>query len=139
MPTSLGELRRLQVLSLGSNELTGTIPSEIGRLLALGKMTHSHYWPSLRLSPGQWHLTIPSGVTTATLSLFDNDLTGIIPDELENLVSLNSLYLDNTLLGPSLPLGICNLASLEDFWSDCDELGGCDCCTTCCIDDVVCL
>jgi hypothetical protein len=73
------------------------------------------------------------------LSLYNNPLTGTIPKELGHLKKLEKLYLDNTELGPSVPYEICDLNLLQEFWTDCDELGDCSCCTTCCIDDVVCL
>lgn len=135
IPTTFGQLGKLQALSLGSNKLTGIIPSEIGRLLGLGESEYLYFLGS----HCKFNLTVIFVTTTVTLSLYDNDLTGTIPVELERLVNLNSLYLDNTLLEPTIPTGMCDLGALKDFWADCDELGGCDCCTTCCIDDVVCL
>jgi hypothetical protein len=77
-------------------------------------------------------------VDIVALSVAGNAITGTIPIELENLTHLRLLYLDRTFLGPSLPVGICELGLVE-FWADCDEIGGCVCCTTCCIDELVCV
>ena len=68
------------------------------------------------------------------LALFNNeDLTGTIPKAIGKLEELGILYLDHTKLLPNVPREICtNLETLQEFWADCDELNGCECCTTCC-------
>ena len=71
------------------------------------------------------------------LSLFDNYLTGTVPSELANLSSLKELYLEETSLNASFIEEICSLA-LKQFSTDCDEIGGCSCCTRCCVDDLTC-
>lgn len=38
IPKEIGLLRNLEVLDVGSNQLTGTIPPEIGSLTAIVKM-----------------------------------------------------------------------------------------------------
>ena len=70
--------------------------------------------------------------TTDKLALFGNNLTGTIPEEVGELDDLGILYLDHNTFAPTVPPEICDLDKLQEFWSDCDELGGCDCCTMCC-------
>ena len=71
IPTQLGDLTNLESLSLQDNQLTGPIPEELGKLTEL-----------------DW------------LSLNHNDLSGEIPPALGNLASLEALYLrENELTG----------------------------------------
>ena len=74
IPAELGNLPGLNDLRLNSNELTGSIPAELGNLTAL-----------------------------SILNLFDNSLTGAIPAELGSLAALRILWLlENSLTG-SIP------------------------------------
>ena len=72
------------------------------------------------------------------LALYNNQISGTIPSQLRNLFRLRRLYLEGTSLGPELPQGLCSL-DLTDFWSDCEEIGGCSCCTACCEDGLNCV
>ena len=79
-------------LWLDENNLSGTIPAEIGALEAL-----------------------------AILYLTDNQLVGDIPHELWRLTSLYSLYLSSNNLTGNIPTEIGNLKSLQDLglsWND---------------------
>jgi len=71
-------------LTLGNNNLTGTIPPELGNLTNL-----------------------------ELLSLYGNDLTGTIPPELGNLSNLEGLLLHNNNLSGSIPPELGNLSNLE--------------------------
>jgi hypothetical protein len=77
-------------------------------------------------------------IFSEALALYDNELSGTIPSRFERLVNLGFLYLDNTSLGPYLPEGICDLG-LEEFWADCEDIGGCSCCARCCTEGSGCL
>lgn len=71
IPTEIGALDELKELYLGENELTGTIPSELGLLDEVKK-----------------------------LYLNDNDLTGTVPLELANLDELKEIDISkNNLIG----------------------------------------
>eukprot|EP00934_Nitzschia_sp_Nitz4_P000641 Nitzschia sp. Nitz4//scaffold5_size260463//7271//11006//NITZ4_000935-RA/size260463-augustus-gene-0.24-mRNA-1//-1//CDS//3329555199//641//frame0 len=102
IPPEYGELVRLRELDLGSNNLSGQIPTEFGSMSSL-----------------------------ESLSLYDNQLTGQIPSTLGVLTSLTVLYLDGNSFSPTLPSSICDNLSIDQFWADCSEIGGCDCCTKC--------
>jgi len=67
-------------LDLYNNQLTGSIPPEIGNLTNL-----------------------------TYLNLRYNQLTGSIPSEIGNLTNLTRLYLENNQLTEVIPEGICNL------------------------------
>ena len=74
-------------MHLGSNELTGPIPAELGNLSEL-----------------------------ATLLLYTNGLSGPIPPEVGNLANLRNLYLQrNDLTGP-IPQSILRLDNLQRFY-----------------------
>ena len=103
----MGKLSSLTGLDLGGNQLTGTIPSELGNLSSL---------TGLDLGGNQLTGPIPSELADLSnlrsLNLAGNQLTGPIPPELGNLSNLRSLNLaGNQLTGP-IPPELGNLASL---------------------------
>eukprot|EP01046_Picozoa_sp_COSAG06_P022713 COSAG06_NODE_1773_length_8428_cov_7.738384_1_plen_535_part_00 len=112
IPSELGDLTNLQVLSLNSNpSLSGTIPSELGDLTNLQQLgLYSN--PSLSG-------TIPSELGELTnlqkLYLHSNpSLSGTIPSELGDLTNLQTLYLDsNPSLSGTIPSELGELTNLE--------------------------
>ena len=110
LPPELGSLSQLFFLGLPSNEITGPIPPELGNLSNL------------------WHFTLPFNNLTGpippefgglaslkTLELAGNDLTGPIPPTLGRLT--NVTYLDvayNDLTGP-VPPELAGMTSLESM------------------------
>ena len=87
---------RVVGLDLPQNELSGTIPSELGRLTNL-----------------RW------------LSLYGNQLSGEIPPELGNLATLESLELSNNQLSGKIPPQLSNLINLRVLWLYNNRLEGC--------------
>ena len=135
IPWELGRLANLELLDIGSNQMTGTIPSTLGNIAGLGKTTYWNGSASWSYS-FETHMSSCS-VLLAGLSLFDNFFSGTIPSELSRLQNLQLIYVDdNDLVGP-LPDDICQL-DFEEFWSDCQEIQ-CTCCTTCCSDSAGCV
>ena len=80
IPPEIGCLTNLTGLDLGVNQLTGEIPLEIGNLTNL-----------------TW------------LSLSNNQITGSIPPEIGNLTNLLSLYLAFNQLSGDIPPEVCDL------------------------------
>jgi len=74
-------------LDLGINQLTGSIPPEIGELSNLN-----------------------------SLYLRQNNLTGLIPLEIGELTKLTLLNLNNNQLSGEIPESICNLNFSFAFW-----------------------
>ena len=83
IPSELGGLAKLQRLTLSRNELTGTIPPELGNLAEL-----------------------------TGLQLYSNDLTGGIPPELGYLSNLGQLELNHSQLSGAIPVELGQLSSL---------------------------
>jgi hypothetical protein len=95
IPPQLGDLASLTVLDLGVNYLTGNIPPELGKLTNLTR-----------------------------LYLWSNQLTGSIPAELGNLTNLIKLWLDHNQLSGSIPLQLADLASLTELDLSVNNLTG---------------
>ena len=95
IPPEIGNLTNLTYLNLRSNDLTGSIPTEIGNLTNL-----------------------------TNLGLYGNDLTGSIPSEIGNLTYLISLYLSSNQLTGSIPSEIGNLTNLTDLFLSSNQLTG---------------
>jgi len=93
IPTDIGELQDCVYLNLSLNQLSGTIPNTIGNLQNLG---------FLNLRTNQLSGAIPmeignlQGITF--LALNNNQLTGSIPPEMAGMQSLGLLYLNNNQL-----------------------------------------
>ena len=83
MPSELGSLANLRTLALQDNKLTGSIPPELGNLANLEE-----------------------------LSLWGNQLTGLIPASLSSLANLESLLLSNNQLTGEIPTELGNLSNL---------------------------
>jgi len=99
---------RVTLLSLGNNQLSGSIPPEIGNLTNLE-------W--LLLHNNQLSGLIPPEIGNLTnlwkLYLYDNQLSGLIPPEIGNLTNLEWLLLHNNQLSGPIPPEIRNLTSLK--------------------------
>ena len=106
IPSELSNLTNLYRLDLYRNQLTGTIPAELGGLANL---------VFLSLYENQLTGAIPAelGLTElGQLNLSFNQLTGSIPAELGNLTNLTRLYLRSNQLTGSIPAELGNLTNL---------------------------
>ncbi|KAK1665560.1 hypothetical protein QYE76_053719 [Lolium multiflorum] len=97
-PATIGRLPNLQVLSLRSNRITGTIPDDLLQLSALR---------AVFLQNNALSGAIPAGVgrlgALERLVLAHNNLSGPIPFALNNLTSLRSLRLEGNRLSGKIP------------------------------------
>ena len=99
---------RVIALNLSENELSGTIPPELGNLTKL---------EVLGLAVNQLRGTIPLELVNLSrlrhLFLYSNQLTGLISPELSKLANLEQLALSWNRLGGMIPPELGKLARLE--------------------------
>ncbi|KAK9193064.1 hypothetical protein WN944_003760 [Citrus x changshan-huyou] len=119
IPPQIGSLSNLKYLNLRWNNLTGTIPKEIGSLRNL---------EMLYLSNNSLNGTIPKEIGSLrnleVLCLSSNNLNGTIPTEIWSLRNLEVLYLRNNKLSGALAQEIGNLKSLIWLSVTSNTLGG---------------
>ena len=162
IPPEFGDMHLNELWLHGNSKLTGTIPTELGKL--------SNFCTDLRLSQTSlegtipeeiydmsqmWRLdlhesgfigTISSNITKLeglqTLRLSDNHFTGTLPSGLSSMINLRTVWLNGNKLTGSIPSSLCNLKEehmLEFLKADClpDPSSGlpsitCECCDICC-------
>ena len=111
IPIELGQLTSMTRLDLPYNALTGPIPSELGQLTA---MTWLELYSNVLTGP------IPSELgrlrAMTELNLGQTNLTGPIPSELGQLTAIRSLVLaGNALTGP-IPSKLGQLTAMKELW-----------------------
>ena len=89
IPSELGNLTRLEWLSLADNRLSGTIPPELGNLVNLRNLYLSYNKLTGRIPPELGNLT-----NLAYLRINGNQLTGCIPGALREFRPSNVSYDD---------------------------------------------
>ena len=119
IPAEVGNLAHLQSLFLYSNYLTGPIPPELGNLTRL---------IDLELQENNLTGPIPAELGNLahlqTLWLASNDLTGHIPPELGQLTNLEVLSLSDNALTGHIPPELGNLAHLQGLSLSVNALTG---------------
>ena len=119
IPLELGNLANLELLSLGYNELNGEIPLELGNLANLADLTLHENQLSGEIPPELGSLANLEG-----LALYRNQLSGEIPPELGNLVNLQSLLLYENQLSGEIPPELSNLVNLGSVFLHTNQLSG---------------
>lgn len=120
IPTQLGNLDKLISLELYTNQLIGNIPPELASLSNLQTL----YLKYNQLS-GNIPLEISNMSSLRNLYLSNNQLSGNIPPELASLSNLEHLYLSNNQLSGNIPQEIGNLSNLERMVLFNNQLSGC--------------
>jgi len=119
IPSDLGNLSKLNSLQLRRNQLTGSIPSALGNLSNL---------TFLNLFDNQLSGSIPSQLGNLSnltfLNLSTNQLSGSIPSSLGNLSNLTTLYLTSNQLTGSIPSSLGNLSNLTSMYLPSNQLSG---------------
>jgi Leucine-rich repeat (LRR) protein len=108
LPPSLCSLTRLQALSLDFNELTGPLPECIGDMASL---------LDLNLESNSINGQLPHSLCNMTglqyLLLYDNELTGPLPECIGDMASLLDLFLYSNSINGQLPHSLCNMTKLQ--------------------------
>ena len=112
--------RRVVVLYLGDNGLTGEIPPELGSLSNLTAL----YLDTNALS-GEIPPELGSLSNLTDLSLHGNALSGAIPAELGSLSNLAGLDLRNNALSGAIPAELGSLSNLTNLRLLSNDLSGC--------------
>ena len=133
---------RVQYLTLGGNQLSGSIPdlSGLTHLTSLHLRNNALRGPipdslgdltrlqSLWLDRNQLSGEIPASLGNLTNLthgyLHENQLSGTIPDSLGNLASLTHLYLGENQLSGTIPDSLGNLANLQELILCDNQLSG---------------
>ena len=119
IPPELGTLTNLEFLRLYENNLTGRIPPELGTLTNLEE---------LKLDNNNLTGPIPPELGTLTnlelLHLYRNNLTGSIPPELGDLDNLKRLWVAHNNLTGSIPPELGSLTNLTGLWAAYNNLTG---------------
>ena len=119
IPTTLGDLEHLEVLTLGDNAFTGTIPAELGNLSNLRELS---------LEANELEGPIPERLgqllQLQRLDLGGNSLGGPIPDTLRNLTRLEYLNLRQNIFTGVLPVWLGDLNKLRFFDASENQLSG---------------
>ena len=112
--------RRVVVLYLGDNGLSGEIPPELGSLSNLTAL----YLDTNALS-GEIPPELGSLSNLTDLSLYHNALSGAIPAELGSLSNLAELDLRNNALSGAIPAELGSLSNLTNLRLLSNDLSGC--------------
>lgn len=110
LPVEIGDLTALQYLNLDGNKLTGPIPTQITNLTNLA---------TLHMAENDFTGSIPANIGNLVnlygLALSDNNLSGAIPASFSNMAALSLASLNNNQLSGSIPSNIGNLLSLTQL------------------------
>ena len=109
---------KAKVEAFDCNTVTDVPVSECEALVALYESTNGAGWTNsenwLSSEPvAKWYGVLVNDATVRNIDLYDNNLVGLIPNEIGNLIGLNYLaFVSNQLTG-SIPETIGNLQSLS--------------------------
>lgn len=149
-------------LKLNANNLSGSLPDEIGLLTNVYESIDFHYnkisgpipsnlklltnLQSIYLKDNQLSSTLPSdlGLMTAmrTFDISRNaGITGTLPAEFQNWKNIEILKIQGTSLTGVVPSEVCDVINAIDselydggvFKASCSDEFECDCCTHCCV------
>ncbi|KAM7515022.1 hypothetical protein LguiA_004605 [Lonicera macranthoides] len=151
IPSTLGNLRDLEWLMIGENNLTGKVSTP--ELRFFNSLTNCKNLKMLSISLNQFNGILPSSIANLSTSLrmFEafgckikgeipigignlssltnlvldsNELTGFVPSTIERLENLELLYLEHNNLQGSIPNDRCLLERMGDLYLSHNKLNG---------------
>ncbi|KAL6541659.1 hypothetical protein OROGR_011145 [Orobanche gracilis] len=114
-----GSRKKLMILDLSENKLSGVIPDAVGDFGGLKLLNTSGNSFIGRIPENVGRLTLLS-----ILDLSENQLNGSIPSEIGGLVSLDELRLEKNLLAGRIPSSIGKCSSLKSLYLAHNEITG---------------
>ncbi|THG16891.1 hypothetical protein TEA_025614 [Camellia sinensis var. sinensis] len=119
IPKEIGNIASLKLLLLNGNKLSGSIPNELGYLSKLNR---------LQIDLNQISGPVPDSFSNLSsikhLHLNNNSISGQIPPQLSNLSTLIHLLLDNNNLTGYLPSEFSNFPNLSILQLDNNNFNG---------------
>ena len=100
IPPSIGGCRELQELRMSQNRITGDIPPQIGNIWGLTELRFDDNALTANFSNGNGAAAIGNLGRLLTLDLYNNKMVGDLPDSIQNLTSLQYMYVQNEHLLP---------------------------------------
>lgn len=119
IPPQIGQLTKLVSLDLNNNKLTGSMPVEIGLLSDLVSLQLSSNFLT-----GGIPVEIGQLLKLNSLGIRNNTLSNEIPSEIGNLSKLQFIYLDNNQLSGKIPFQIGQLPDLKSLYLYFNQLTG---------------
>ena len=119
IPMELGNLPSLESLVLDDNQLGGEIPTELGNMSSLINLSVIGNQLSGEIPPQLGDLPI-----LESLNLTGNELNGKIPVELSELSSLKTLSLSKNKLSGQIPPELGRMPNLRSLWLNKNQLSG---------------
>jgi hypothetical protein len=116
---------------IDNNEVTTTIPTEIGQIIGLASLSMTN-----TTVPGPIPTELGLLTDLQRVWLYNNQLSGSIPSELNQLSNLEVFEIQNNALNGTVPVNICSSVGastyeLRSLVADCDRVTCDSCCTKC--------
>ncbi|CAM9210485.1 unnamed protein product [Ectocarpus fasciculatus] len=119
LPPELGKMVHLQYLRLAVSKLEGAIPDTLGDIKGLRELDISHSRLSGPIPPSLGRCT-----KLSLLNLSHNRLSGSMPPELGNLRGLRELFLGHNRLTGRIPSSFADFVRLRSLSLSCNRLEG---------------
>ncbi|OEL30577.1 putative LRR receptor-like serine/threonine-protein kinase [Dichanthelium oligosanthes] len=116
VPSELGRLKGLQWLSLNNNLLEAKEPKDWNFFMT--SLTNCSQLQNLQLDSNRFVGELPSSVSNLStllneLALSDNQIFGVVPEKIGNLIGLHTLALESNNLSGPLPSSLSMLRNLQ--------------------------
>ncbi len=110
IPSSIGDLEKLESLNLAFNGITGELPKEIAQLTRLRVLKIE-----MNRIKGELPLELGRMRSLMELTAFNNFITGSIPESIGEIKNLKILNLSSNSLKGNIPKSVGGLAQLESL------------------------